>query len=149
MIVWSPNARLKLFRLNQLLTPLQLHIPPYEIGSFKKNCFLFFILKFVQISKCRPVVGYPLNPLPFVARYSEHEKKIKGEKNIWNILCGFSSTTLGGTYRLVNLEKLINFSGSSRYGAAETNPTGNREVAGSILGLIQWVKDLALPRGVV
>ena len=34
---------------------------------------------------------------------------------------------------------------SSHRGAAETNPTRNNEVVGLIPGLIQWVKDLALP----
>ena len=34
---------------------------------------------------------------------------------------------------------------SFHHGAAETNPTRNYEVADSILGLTQWVKDLALP----
>ena len=33
---------------------------------------------------------------------------------------------------------------SSCRGTVETNPTRNHELAGSIPGLIQWVKELAL-----
>ena len=39
--------------------------------------------------------------------------------------------------------------GSSHRGAAETNPTRNHEVVGSIPGLVQWVKDPVLPRAVL
>ena len=39
--------------------------------------------------------------------------------------------------------------GMSCHGAAETNSTRNREVAGSTPGLAQWVEALALPWVVV
>ena len=38
---------------------------------------------------------------------------------------------------------------SSHLGAAETNLTKNHDVVGSIPGLAQWVKDMALPWAVV
>ena len=41
------------------------------------------------------------------------------------------------------METLVKNTGSSCRGAAETNPTRNQKVAGSIPGLALWVKDPA------
>ena len=46
--------------------------------------------------------------------------------------------------RVFCTSKLVKYR-SPLCGTAETNPTRNHEVAGSIPGLDQWVKDLALP----
>ena len=48
-------------------------------------------------------------------------------------------------YLIKDIPTKINRVWSSHHSAAETNPTRNHEVAGSIPGLAQWVKDLALP----
>lgn len=52
----------------------------------------------------------------------------------------------GGVKKTHSLYLIVKpYLGSSLCGAVETNPTSNQEALGSIPGLDQWLKDLALP----
>ena len=56
----------------------------------------------------------------------------------------FSFVKFHGLYMFTKVEEKVTGLGSSCCGAAERNPTRNREVAGLIPSLAQWVKDPVL-----
>ena len=69
---------------------------------------------------------------------------LKEKKKIKDVGMGSVAST-GGKSDWKNVLKKIKNKRSSHCGAPEMNPTRNHEVSGSIPGLTQWVKDLALP----
>ena len=61
----------------------------------------------------------------------------------YRTLCIFQNSK-NYTPQLQSLLHAKNKTRSSHHGAVEMNPTRNHKVVGSIPGLTQWVKDLAL-----
>ena len=76
-------------------------------------------------------ISIPIKTIIYVKHHACHTVRAQQMLNV---------TTTNGPKSITKDEE-----GSSHRGAVVTNPTRNPEVAGSIPGLAQWVKDPALP----
>ena len=87
----------------------------------------------------RPVATAPIQPLAWEPPYASG-----AAQEIATTTTTDKKTKDKRQKKIIIIKKKKNI-GSSHRGRAEMNPTRNHEVAGSIPGLAQWVKDLALP----